>query len=52
MNSNKKKLAIISGYFSNETYGLLGPQMAATIIKDNTSYDSIVIAVTNEYNKV
>ena len=52
MDSNKKKLVIISGYFSNETYGLLGPQMAAAIIKGNTSYDCIVVAVTNEYNKI
>ncbi|MCK5097546.1 MAG: hypothetical protein KAR45_05550 [Desulfobacteraceae bacterium] len=51
MNSNKKKFVIISGYFANETYGLLGPQMAATIIKENTSYDCIVVAVSNEYKK-
>ncbi|MCK5313436.1 MAG: hypothetical protein KAJ62_15075 [Desulfobacteraceae bacterium] len=52
MNSNKKKFAIISGYFADETYGLLGPQMAASIIKENSCYDCIVIAITNEYNKL
>ena len=28
----KKKMAIIASYFADETYGLLGPQMAATVI--------------------
>jgi hypothetical protein len=31
-------MVIISSYFSNETYGLLGPQMAATIIQENTPF--------------
>ena len=47
-----KKMAIIAGHFENESYGLLGPQMAATIIQDHTPYDCIVIAVTREYDKV
>jgi hypothetical protein len=52
MESNfTKKMAIITSYVKNETYGLLGPQMAATIIKDQTPYDCIVIAVTREDNK-
>jgi hypothetical protein len=46
-----KKMAIIVGYFENETYGLLGPQMAATIIQDHTPYECIVIAVTREYDR-
>lgn len=50
--SPRKKMAIIAGYFEKESYGLLGPQMAATIIRDLTSYDCIVIAVTREYDKV
>jgi hypothetical protein len=50
--SHNKKMAIIAGYFENESYGLLGPQMAATIIRDHTQYDCIVIAVTGEYDKV
>ncbi|MDD5206727.1 MAG: hypothetical protein PHS17_14985 [Desulfobacterales bacterium] len=40
-----KKMAIIAGYFAGETYGLLGPQMAATIIEEHTPYECIVIAV-------
>ncbi len=50
--SFKKKFAIICGYFSNESYGLLGPQMAATIIQENTSYNCKVIAVPNKFNKI
>jgi len=44
----KKKMAIIASYLSGETYGLLGPQMAATIIQENTPYDCMVIAVARE----
>jgi len=47
----KKKMAIIASYFDGETYGLLGPQMAATVIQENTPYDCIVIAVAREDNK-
>ncbi|MCP3898498.1 MAG: hypothetical protein GY707_02045, partial [Desulfobacteraceae bacterium] len=47
-----KKFVIISGYFDNESYGLLGPQMAATIIQDHTSYDCIVIALPNNFDKI
>ena len=46
-----KQMAIIASYFKDETYGLLGPQMAATIIQDHTPYDCIVIAVTREDDK-
>ncbi len=41
-------MAIITSYFKDERYGLLGPQMAATIIQDNTPYACIVIAVTRD----
>jgi radical SAM superfamily enzyme YgiQ (UPF0313 family) len=41
-------MAIITSYFKGERYGLLGPQMAATIIQDNTPYACIVIAVTRD----
>ena len=47
----KKKMAIIASYFAGETYGLLGPQMAATVIQENTPYDCIVIAVAREDDK-
>jgi len=46
-----KKMAIISSYFPGETYGLLGPQIAAGTIEENTGYDCIVIAVTREDDK-
>ncbi len=45
------KTAIIASYFSGETYGLLGPQMAATVIRENTPFDCIVIAVTRDDDK-
>ncbi|MBW2038037.1 MAG: radical SAM protein [Deltaproteobacteria bacterium] len=47
----KKRMAIIASYFAGETYGLLGPQMAATVIQENTPYDCIVIAVAREDDK-
>jgi len=43
-----KKLVIITGYFTGESYGLLGPQMAATIINDHTDHEAIVVGITNE----
>jgi hypothetical protein len=47
----KKRMAIISSYFKDESYGLLGPQMAATVISEHTGYDCIVIAVTRVDDK-
>jgi len=47
----KKKMAIIASYFAGETYGLLGPQIAATVIQENTPYDCIVIVVAREDDK-
>jgi hypothetical protein len=44
-------MAIITSFFKGETYGLLGPQMAATIIQDNTPYACIVIAVARENDR-
>jgi len=49
--NSKKKMAIITSYFANESYGLLGPQMAASLIEDHTSYECIVIAVTRDDDK-
>lgn len=48
----KRKMAIIASYFAGENYGLLGPQMAATIIQENTPYDCIVVAVAKEDDKI
>jgi len=45
------KTAIITSYFAGETYGLLGPQMAATVIRENTPFDCIVITVTRDDDK-
>ena len=42
----RKKMVIVTGYVDGETYGLLGPQLAASIIQEHTSYDCIVVAVT------
>jgi hypothetical protein len=47
----KNQMAIISSYFEGESYGLLGPQIAATIIEENTDYECIVIAVTRDDDK-
>ncbi|MBW2168909.1 MAG: hypothetical protein JRG69_06575, partial [Deltaproteobacteria bacterium] len=44
-------MAIIASYFGKETYGILGPQMAATVIQENTPYDCVVIAVAREDDK-
>ncbi len=47
----KKRMAIISSYFKDESYGVLGPQIAATIISEQTGYDCVVIAVTRTDDK-
>lgn len=44
-------MVIISSYFEDESYGLLGPQMAATVISERTGYDCVVIAVTRADDK-
>ena len=48
---SRKKMAIIASYFAGETYGLLGPQMAAPVIQENASYECIVVAVAREDDK-
>jgi hypothetical protein len=47
----RKKMAIICSYLPGESYGLLGPQIAASTIEENAGYDCIVIAVTREDDK-
>jgi hypothetical protein len=49
---HNRRIAIISSYFQGERYGLLGPQMAATVIKRHSPYESIVIALPTGYNKI
>jgi len=46
-----KRTAIIASYFTGETYGLLGPQMAATVIQENTPYECIVVTVARGDDK-
>lgn len=41
------KMVIITGYFAGESYGLLGPQAAATIITRQTPYECLVVTVNN-----
>lgn len=47
----RNHMTIISSYFEGESYGLLGPQIAATVIEKNTDYDCIIIAVTRDDDK-
>jgi len=48
MKEKTKKLVILTSYFKGESYWLLGPQMAATIINAHTDYTAIVVGVTHE----
>ena len=48
----KKIMVILANYADTEEgYGLLGPQMAATIIQDNTGYQCVVVAVGHDFDK-
>lgn len=47
----RERMVIVTGYVRGESYGLLGPQLAASIIQDNTIYDCIVVTVTREDDK-
>lgn len=44
-------MVIITSYLDGETFGLLGPQMAATIINQNSDVQCIVVAVTRNDDK-
>jgi hypothetical protein len=35
-----KQMAVIVSYFKDETYGIMGPQMGATIIQDHTLWSA------------
>ena len=48
---SEKKMVIITSFFEGESYGLLGPQVAATVIQEQSPYECIVIAVTREFDK-
>jgi hypothetical protein len=45
-------MAIMTSYFKGETYGLLGPQMAATLIEEFSGCECIVIAVSREDDRI
>jgi hypothetical protein len=47
----KKKCVIITSYFSGESYGLLGPQMAAAVIEEYTPYECLVLALDKKDDK-
>jgi hypothetical protein len=45
------KMVILTSYVEDEFYGLLGPQMAATIINNNSSFRCIVVGLTRQDGK-
>jgi len=48
----QKKMVIVSNYsYEQDNYSLLGPQMAATIIEDNTDYECNVLAIGRDFDK-
>ncbi len=48
----KKTMVILANYADGEeSYGLLGPQMAATIIQNNTDYKCVVVAIGHDFDK-
>ncbi|HCP60487.1 MAG TPA: hypothetical protein DIT43_02840, partial [Dehalococcoidia bacterium] len=48
----KQVVVILVNYAGiEESYGLLGPQVAATIIQDNTDYECVVVAVGHDADK-
>jgi hypothetical protein len=47
----RERMVILTSYVQGESYGLLGPQLAASLIQENTAYDCIVVTVTREDDK-
>ncbi len=48
----KQTMAILANYADSEgSYGLLGPQMAATIIQSNTNFECLVVGIGHSYDK-
>lgn len=48
---SQKKMVIVSNYsYEQDNYSLLGPQMAATIIEDNTDYECNVLAIGRNFD--
>ncbi|HYQ60846.1 MAG TPA: hypothetical protein VEP29_07325, partial [Desulfatiglandales bacterium] len=44
-------MVILTSYVQRESYGLLGPQLAASIIQENTIHECIVLTVAREDDK-
>jgi hypothetical protein len=47
----RERMVILTSYVQRESYGLLGPQLAASIIQENTIHDCIVLTVAREDDK-
>ena len=47
----RKRMVILTSYLRSETYGLLGPQAAATVIQEHSPHECIVVAVAREDDK-
>ena len=47
----RESMVIVTGYVEGESYGLLGPQLAASIIQENSIYDCIVVTLPRQYDK-
>ena len=47
MKQKTEECVILTGHLKGETYALLGPRMAATVISENGGHDAIVLGVTN-----
>jgi hypothetical protein len=47
----RERMVILTGYVEGETYGLLGPQLAASIIQENSIYDCLVVTLPREFDK-
>jgi hypothetical protein len=50
ISSTLNKIVIVANYFKGEAYGLLGPQLAATVIEEHASCECIVVGITREDN--
>ncbi|MFC1978459.1 hypothetical protein ACFLVP_00530 [Chloroflexota bacterium] len=49
---SQKNMVIVSNYsYEQDNYSLLGPQMAATIIEDNSDYECNVLAIGRDFDK-
>jgi len=48
----RERMIILTGYMQGESYGLLGPQLAASIIQENTDYECIVLTLPREFDRI